>query len=283
MSMVKGTYVSKMSGDRDVYNPDKLRLSLKKSGASAEVINDIVSRIDEVVYEGIPTSAIYKKAHALLKSKSKLSASRYGLKKAVMELGPTGYPFEYLVGELLKFEGFEVKVGEVVMGHCVSHEVDVVATKENVNYLVECKYHSESTRFSNVKIPLYIKSRFEDIARYWGKQDGNKKMYRQGWIYTNTRFSEDAIKYGNCMGLKLISWKYPDKASLEDRIRMSGLYPITCLHGLTVGEKQAFMKRNIVTAREIGQKPDLLQILGVTSGRRVTNIIKEIENLCNSI
>lgn len=281
--MVKGTYVSKASGDKDVYNPDKLRLSLRKSGASEEAINDIVRRIDELVYEGIPTSAIYKKAHALLKSKSRLSASRYGLKKAVMELGPTGYPFEYLVGELLMFEGFEVKVGEVVKGHCVSHEVDVVATKENINYLVECKYHSESRRFSNVKIPLYIQSRFEDIARYWERLDGNKKVYRQGWIYTNTRFSEDAIAYGNCMGLKLISWKHPDKASLEDRIRMSGLYPITCLHGLTVGEKQALIKKNIVTAREISQNPGILQKFGVTSDRKVKNLLREIENLCNSI
>lgn len=281
--MSRKVYVAKAAGDKDVYNPQKLKVSLKKSGASPEIIEDIVRRIDEVVYEGIPTSVIYKKAHALLKSQSHLSASRYGLKKGVLELGPTGYPFEYLVAQLLAFEGFEVKVGEVVKGHCVSHEVDVVARKEKVNYLVECKYHSETSRFSNVKIPLYIQSRFEDIDKHQKNVVDHGTIYRQGWIYTNTRFSEDAISYGKCMGLNLISWKYPQKASLEDRIRISGLFPVTCLNNLTIAQKQALIKKNIVTAKEIKNKPDLLVKIGVDSHGKRKKVLKEIETLCDSI
>lgn len=281
--MSRKVYVAKAAGDKDVYNPEKLKRSLKKSGASPEIIEDIVSRINEVVYEGIPTSVIYKKAHALLRSQSKLSASRYGLKKGVLELGPTGYPFEYLVGQLLAFEGFEVNVGEVVKGHCVSHEVDVVAKKGKINYLVECKYHSETSRFSNVKIPLYIQSRFEDIDKYWTQVIDHGKVYRQGWIYTNTRFSEDAITYGRCMGLNLISWKYPEKASLEDRIRISGLYPVTCLNHLTIAQKQALIKKNIITAKEIEMKPDILVKIGIDSHSKRKKVLREITTLCNSI
>lgn len=281
--MSRKVYVAKVAGDKDEYDPEKLKISLKKSGASIEVVDDIVRRMEEVLYEGIPTSLIYQKAHALLKSKSKLSASKYGLKKSVLELGPTGYPFEHLVARLLAYEGFEVKVGEIVKGHCVSHEVDVVARKEKVNYLVECKYHSEFSRFSNVKIPLYIHSRFEDIDRYRRQMLDNEEVYRLGWIYTNTRFSEDAITYGKCMGLKLISWKYPEGGSLEDRIRMNGLYPVTCLNHLTVGEKQALLKKNIVTAREIKLKPDILKVIGIESEIRRNKILKEIESLCDGL
>ena len=44
-----------------------------------------------------------------------------------MELGPSGFPFEKLVGKILEQEGFETRVGVIVQGNCVQHEVDVIA------------------------------------------------------------------------------------------------------------------------------------------------------------
>lgn len=276
-------FVAKSTGLKDEYDPEKLRISLLRSGANKDVVKDIVSQINEMVYDDIPTHQIFKKAYSLLKRRSRISASKYGLKKAVLELGPTGYPFELLVAQLLKAEGFDVKVGETVKGHCVSHEIDVLASKEKVNYLVECKYHNEPSRFSNVKIPLYIQSRFEDIDKHWRHLNGNSEVYRQGWIYTNTRFSEDALAYGNCMGLKLISWKYPKKGNLEDRIRLNGLFPVTCLNELTVNEKRQLMDKKVVTALEVQNKPELLSKLGVTSEGKIKRVLSEINNLCNQL
>ncbi|MCB9187966.1 MAG: restriction endonuclease [Flavobacteriales bacterium] len=275
-------FVSKSTGFKDVYKPEKLRVSLLRSGANKDIVNDIVKEINELVYEDIPTQQIYKKAYSLLKRRSRISASKYGLKKAVLELGPTGYPFEQLVSQVLKAEGFEVKVGETVQGHCVSHEVDVLASKENINYLVECKYHSEPSRFSNVKIPLYIQSRFEDIDRLW-KLNGNSEIYRQGWIYTNTRFSEDALAYGNCMGLKLISWKYPAKGNLESRIRLNGLFPVTCLNELTISEKQRLIEKKIVTAIELKNRKEILSKIGINSPSKIKRVLSEIDALCNQL
>ncbi|CAG5080261.1 restriction endonuclease [Parvicella tangerina] len=280
---MSSVYVEKAAGQKDVYDPEKLRLSLKRSGAEDKIVTDIVERIGELIYDDIPTSVIYKKAYALLRTKSKLSASRYGLKKAVLDLGPTGYPFEHLVAHLLRAEGFDVKIGEVVKGHCVMHEVDVLAKKKGVSYLVECKYHNEPSRFSNVKIPLYIQSRFEDIDKHWKKVNGHKEVYRQGWIYTNTRFSEDAVKYGECMGLNLISWKYPKKGSLEDRIRLNGLYPITCLNNLSIADKQELIKRNIVVAREVKKRPEILESIGIKSKNKINKVLKEITALCDQL
>ena len=47
------------------------------------------------------------------------------LKQAIMELGPSGFPFEQFVAELLKCRGYQIKVGVIVEGHCVNHEIDV--------------------------------------------------------------------------------------------------------------------------------------------------------------
>ena len=109
------------------------------------------------------TKKIYQMAFNMLKGKSRVSASKYKLKKALMELGPSGFPFEKLVSKIMEHEGFETKVGVIVQGNCVQHEVDVIALKDNNHYMIECKYHSDQGRFCNVKIPLYIHSRFRIV------------------------------------------------------------------------------------------------------------------------
>ncbi len=68
-----------------------------------------------------------------------------------MELGDTGYPFEKFVAALLRSEGYETKVGVIVQGHCVTHEVDVVAENDRHHYMCECKFHNSQGRFCNVK------------------------------------------------------------------------------------------------------------------------------------
>ncbi|MGS0527278.1 hypothetical protein ACU8V7_21050 [Zobellia nedashkovskayae] len=50
-------------------------------------------------------------------------------------MGPTGFPFERFIGALLTYSGYETKVGIVMDGICVTHEIDVVAEKKwNRNY-----------------------------------------------------------------------------------------------------------------------------------------------------
>src|SRR3546814_107902 len=129
----------------------------------------------------------------MLKDKSRVSASKYKLKKALMELGPSGFPFEKLVGKLLAHEGFDAKVGVIVKGNCVQHEVDVVAQKDNDHYMIECKYHSDQGRFCNVKIPLYIHSRFLDVEKQWLQLKGHEAKFHKGGLYTNTRSEERRV------------------------------------------------------------------------------------------
>jgi hypothetical protein len=227
------------------------------------------------------TKKIYQLAFNMLKAKSRVSASKYTLKKALMELGPSGFPFEKLVGKLLAQEGFSTQVGVLVQGNCVQHEIDVIAQKDNNHYMIECKYHSDQGRFCNVKIPLYINSRFLDVEKQWERQKGHESKLHKGGLYTNTRFTSDATQYGKCVGLLLTSWDYPRGDGLKDRIDRSGLHPLTALTTLTRGEKTKLLDKGIVLCKELHENPAFLEQIGIDKNRH-QKILEDSEELCKS-
>lgn len=273
--------IIKASGEKAPFQIEKVIRSLERAGADKLLVKEIVQDIEKAVYDGISTKKIYKMAFQILKRKSRVSASRYKLKKALMELGPSGYPFEKLVGKVLKHEGFETKVGVIVQGNCVRHEVDVIAQKDDKHYMIECKYHSGQGRFCNVKIPLYIQSRFLDVEKQWGKQKGHETKFHKGGLYTNTRFTTDAIQYGTCIGLMLTSWDYPKGNGLKERIDKSGLHPLTALTTLTKAEKSKLLDEGIVLCKEIYEQPNLLKKVGVDTARH-KSILEDSQSLCKS-
>lgn len=225
--------IVKKSGDIVAFDVEKLINSLRRASAGENVIQQIVGEVQSKIYEGMTTTKIYKIAFDLLKKYSRVSASKYKLKNALLELGPSGFPFEKLVGKLMAHEGFATEVGIIVPGNCVSHEIDVIAQKEDNHYFIECKFHSDQGRFCNVKIPLYVNSRFLDVEKQWKKQKSNEGKISKGGVYTNTRFTTDAIQYGKCAGLLMASWDYPLGNGLKERIDISGLHPLTALTTLT--------------------------------------------------
>ncbi len=275
----EGIIVVKASGDRTLYDPAKLRQSLHRAGAADEAIERIVKEIDDVLYSGISTREIYNKAFSLLRKTSAATAARYKLKKAIQQLGPSGYPFENYVAEILKFQGYRVQVGQIVQGHCVQHEVDVIAEKAQHHYMIECKFHSDNGRKCDVKIPLYIHSRFLDVEKAWKKQPGHATKFHQGWVVTNTRFTTDAIQYGNCVGLYLLAWDFPKKGSLKQRIELAGLHPITCLTTMTKKEKQLLLNKGIVLCKTLCNDEKLLESIGLSPGR-LRKVMQEAQQLC---
>ena len=202
--------IIKSSGEKVKFSFSKLRRSLLKSGADESIVSSIIDEIRDELYLGISTRELHNRAFALLKDYKGAYASRYRLKKAIYELGPSGFPFEKFVAEILKFAGYEVELNKILQGKCVTHEVDLVAIKDAKKHLIECKFHSEEGRNCDVKIPLYINSRFDDIHSF-----DKKEKEDQGWLVTNTRFTLDALTYGECVGLKLLSWDYPEEESLK--------------------------------------------------------------------
>ena len=172
-----------------------------------------------------------------------------------------------------------MKTGQIVLGQCVSHEIDVIAKKENLHFMIECKFHSKPRFKCNVKIPLYIHSRFLDVEKQWQKKSGHDSKFHQAWVVTNTQFTTDAIQYGNCAGMYLLSWNYPKNESLRERIDAAGLHPITCLTTLTKSEKQNLLYKLIVLCKEICYNPTMLAGIGI-SEKRIPKIIREAKALC---
>ncbi|ALM07783.1 ATPase [Sediminicola sp. YIK13] len=272
--------IVKSSGERVKFSMSKLRNSLKRSGADDELVNHIVDRVRDELYQGISTKEIYNRAFAILKKKKSISASKYKLKKAIYEFGPTGYPFEKFISAILEYSGYTTQVGKVMHGFCVKHEIDVFAQKNGEVTIIECKFHSEEGRNCNVKIPLYIHSRYLDVKKHWDAKENLDLHFDVGWVATNTRFTEDAMLYGKCAGLYLLSWDYPKDNGLKDRIDRLGLYPITVSTLLSAREKQFLLSRDVVLCQQLLHDKFFLDHLGISDSRK-KRIMKEIELLCN--
>jgi hypothetical protein len=130
----------------------------------------------------------------------------------------------------LKEYDYEIKVHNILRGHCVSHEIDVIATKENKSYMIECKYHNLPGIYTGIREALYTYARFLDLCQ--GYEKGFCQGFEQPWLVCNTKFSEDAIQYASCRGVKLVGWSYPIDNSLEMMIEKKKLYPITMIRSL---------------------------------------------------
>lgn len=273
--------ITKASGEKAPFAKEKLKQSLLRTGATNEQADVITNEVIEMLVEGISTRKIYKTAFRLLKNYSSPAAARYKLKQAILELGPSGFPFEQFIGELLKHRGYKTQVGVIVKGHCVNHELDVIAEKDEHHFMIECKFHNRQGYSSDVKIPLYIQSRFLDVEKQWKQLDGHAEKFHQGWVVTNTRFSDDAAQYGRCMNMNLVSWDYPIHNGLKDWIDGSGLHPVTCLTYLTQSEKQQLLDKKIVLCKTIHHNHALLQSIGVMPPR-LQKVMVECAALCET-
>jgi len=271
--------ITKASGAQVPFDEAKLRASLERSGATPELCDAVLEALRGKVVEGMSTRKLYRLAFDLLHRRARPVAARYRLKRAILDLGPSGFPFERFIARILEHDGYAAQVGVVVQGRCVPHEVDVVADKAEQHFLVECKYHSTPGRVCDVKVPLYIKARFDDVADRWRAEPGNGHRFHQGWVVTNTRFTRDALEYGLCAGLRMVGWDQPAKGSLRDRIDRSGLYPLTCLASLTRVEKQRLLDAGLVLARDIAAEAGVLEKMQVRPPR-VNAVLREVAAVC---
>lgn len=278
-SDIDNIIVRKASGDEERFSTKKLVASLERAGADFDVIDHIVNDVHSWIFDGVTTRKIYDRAFSLLRSNKFTTASRYGLKKAILEMGPTGYPFEHLISRVMELGGYSTQTGIVVDGFCVTHEVDVIATKDKQQVLVECKYGQSAGRVVSVKVPLYIHSRVNDIVRKRQTLPEFEGFSFQGCIATNTRFTTDAIDYAKCNNMWLLAWDYPVGQGLKDIIDRERIYPITVLNNLTKAQKQQLMEVGVVVCRQIHTQPKVLDKLQLTN-RKLSALLDEVKDIC---
>lgn len=274
--------VVKHSGNIVDFNPSKLRQSLLKSGASNIVVSEVLNTIEKEIYDGIPTKQIYKMAFGLLKRISNSHAARYNLRTALQLLGPAGFFFEKYIARVFESEAYQTKINLILQGKCVSHEIDVAIKKNDIISMVECKFHGGRDTNSDVKVPLYIFSRFNDIKEKKHAIFSNRDEISNCWIVTNNRFTTDAVSFAICSGMNLLSWDYPLNNNIRTKIDSKQLYPITCLTTLSISEKDKLLILNVILVKELLSNSECLQKIGISTAR-IKNILKEASELCKYI
>jgi hypothetical protein len=271
--------IKKASGLIEDFDPGKLRESLLRSGADREQAEEIIGKVIPDMQPYSSTRKIFRLAHKYLRQFNRSSELRYSLKKALTRLGPTGYPFERYVGEVFRHCGYDVRVGVILEGKCVTHEVDVLAVNSSEVSIVECKYRNRAGNAPDVKVAMYVHSRFRDLRVEMKHQYPGRSF--KGLLVTNTRFTADAIKYAKCCGLKLKSWKYPEKDSLEGMIEKYKLYPVTVMSGLNSGQIRKLFEQKIILMADLAKMDpgDIGQLLSV-SDKRAAALKEQADKLC---
>ena len=265
--------VIKATGEKEPFSEDKLKLSIQRAGISNELQSQVVEHVKEKLYENIPTSEIYHHITEFLTKSSSYSKAKYSLKQAIMDFGPTGYPFEDFVAEILKQEGYSTQLRSTLTGKCVTHEIDVLAQKENKRIMIEAKFHNASGTRTDVHVALYSKARFDDIKE--------KYNLSESWIVTNTKVTSDALAYALCENVRIISWSYPENGSLRDLIEKYNLHPMTVLTTLSQGQKQQLLENHIVLCKELMEKPSVLDLIDIPQDKK-DEVLKEIKFICSS-
>jgi len=272
--------VSKSTGRVEDFDPGKLRRSLLRAGATPEVTELLIDEVLDEVESETSTKQIYRLAHSRLRKRSRACSLRYTLKKALFRLGPTGYPFEQYVGDILKNYGYKVRVGVTLDGKCVSHEVDILAVNDSEVSVMECKYHNRKGTTTDVKVALYVHSRVRDLEPTVTGQHRGKKY--SGWVVTNTRCTADALDYARCAGLKVLSWRHPEGRGLETMIEEKKLYPVTMVYGMQAGLVEKMIEERILLLKDLlGMSLETLQGRLGLSPQKAKALRQKAEDLCS--
>jgi hypothetical protein len=145
--------------------------------------------------------------------------------------------------------------------------------------MVEAKFHNEFGLKSDVKVALYVKARFDDIKGVVYDYGGIKREITEGWLVTNTKFTDQAVRYGECKGLHMVGWNYPREGNLQQMIESLGLHPITCLSTISNVHKKLLLEAGILLCRDLKDKREIFKQIGITDPVKITEIIAEIDSV----
>jgi hypothetical protein len=273
-------YITKADGSREIFDSSKLEGSLKLAGASSQSVELILKDVSDFMVDGMTTHEIYSRAFEMLHLAEKPVALSYSLKRAVMELGPSGFPFEKFVAEVLREKGFETLTDQKVRGKLVEHEIDVVAWNAEKLIMVEAKFHNQLGVKTDLKVILYVKERFDDLSAVTFDYGKPGRKIDEGWLVTNTKFTSTAIEYGSQQGkeLVMIGWNYPVHGNLHDMILQEKLHPLTCLATLKSGQKKLLLDRGVVLCKTLRDNPQLLEAVGLSAAEK-EKTLEEIKSL----
>ncbi len=263
MSPHHGPRIRKRSGDVEPYRERKLRSALRRVGLSPHDRDRIVHEVEQLLDGELSTAAIDKVVSRSLRHGPAPCGARWNLRRALAELGPSGFPFERFVAELFAASGYRTGVGVRLQGRFIQHEVDVVAERQGERILCECKLLTRRDGKVDAKTALYVYGRAVDLDALRART-----RFR---LVTNGRFTGDAMRFGEGMGLQLLGWDTPEGGGLRQLVEAVGVMPLTALVHLPPSAKARLLAAGHVLCRDLVSQPALLTTVGVqpAAARRV--------------
>jgi len=263
-------YIIKASGEHEKFYSKKVYKEILKAGGSKKVANHVVSKLKKEVKNGMTSKKVLDIILKYLRVEPDVAA-RYDLKRAIMALGPSGFPFEKYFARILSEYGYKVKLNQNVKGKKVNQEIDIVAEANN-KFMIECKYHNDRGKHAGLKEAMYTYARFLDIKKHG---------FDYPWLVTNTHLSNDAISYAKGVKLKVTGWRHPAKGSLKELIEKRKLYPITIIRSINEETKEKLYAGRIMVIKDLFKFSidELIKKTGM-SEKVLVKIIDEAKLIC---
>lgn len=244
--------VTKANLTKQPYDPEKIIQTCLRLGATHKEAAQIEQKIAWKLYDGISTQKILQMIFAFMRKPKPAVRHLFDLRRGISLMGSKP-EFEVFVRVVLAQSGFMVQPNAILRGLCGEHEVDAIAQKDGVTYLVEAKHHVNYHALTGLDESRIARAIIEDVTE--GYQNGTSTLkVDRAMIVTNTRFSDHALAYGGCRGILQVGWASPDEFSLKEVINRYKLYPLSCLRGVSAETRLRLVDAGIVLVKQLLQQ-----------------------------
>lgn len=127
-------------GSKQLFVKDKVMKTCLRIGASRKIAKIVANEVERNLFEGISTEKIFQMTLRLLRKHEPIIQYLLDLRKGLSMMNPRP-EFELFIQILLRENGYEVTHNRIIRGKCREHEVDAIAKKNDITYVVEAKHH----------------------------------------------------------------------------------------------------------------------------------------------
>lgn len=270
--------IIKKNGSQEPFSAEKLCNSIVAAGAPTSLATQVCDIVSEKINSGTSTEKIFNITRKYLKPIDPELAALYSLERGLSSLGPSGFLFEHFVSELFRKMGYYSQKNMYLQGEAVEHEIDVMAQKGNVVFLVEAKYKNDFRTKTHIDKVMYADARLVDIRKK-AQLNGDTREYYM-WMVTNTQFTQNSLNYIEHRDLQLMGWDYPKFINLKKIVREKKLYPVTVVPSMTQSLLKKLALNDVVLVQDLYyvEAKDFEKDYGV-SERTAKKLVKEVHEL----
>ena len=234
-------------------------------GATREIAEKIADKIEIEAYDGIETGKILKMIFRELSRYRPTVNHIVDLHKA-LSLMKSKPDFELFVQTLLSEHGYNVTPNQIIRGKCGEHEVDGIARRNGITYIVEAKHHFNYHTPTGLDVSRIARAIIEDVTEGFELGLTNWKIDK-ALIVCNTKLSEHARSYAECRGIQHIGWGYPSNEDLRAMIEEKKLYPVTYLRELNELSRDRLVSAGIILLKQLVSEPEKISMkTGINNG-----------------